>query len=133
MSQFRGLPDRPPSRAREKSSPTPASMRAFTLTLALAVPFGLAACNAEPEQTELGEDIQEEVEGPIEEEVQQELGVETDAAYGYEAYDTDADGMLSEVEYTTAGLDGEFGTYDADGDGFLNDAEWTVYEGEMEM
>ena len=90
----------------------------------------MAACNAEPEQTELGEDIQEEVEGPIEEEIQQEFGAETDATYGYEAYDTDADALLSEDEYTTAGLEGDFATYDTDADGYLNDEEWGAYETE---
>ena len=107
-------------------------MRTFILSLALALPFALVGCNAEPEQTELGEEMQEEAEGPIEEEVQQELGVETDA-YGYDAYDTDADGRLSEDEYTTGGLEGDFGTYDADADGYLNDEEWGVYETEYDL
>ncbi len=105
-------------------------MRFLTLPLAFAVSIGLAACNAEPEQTELGEDIQEEVEGPIEEEVQQELGVETDL---YGGYDADGDGFLSETEYTEAGLVGDFGEYDADGDGMYNEEEYGLYESSLDM
>ena len=107
-------------------------MRAFIFSLALSLPFGLAACNAEPEQTELGEDIQEEREGSIEEEVQQEFGVETDAPL-YGGYDTDNDMMLSETEYDAGIGDGAFATYDADGDGFLNDEEYGVYENSLNM
>jgi hypothetical protein len=105
-------------------------MRALTLTLAIALPFGLAACNAEPEQPEVIEDIQEDAEGPIEEEVQQELGIQTDA---YGGYDTDGDMLLSESEYDAGIGDGAFATYDTDGDGFLSEEEYGVYESSLEM
>ena len=52
---------------------------------------------------------------------------------GYGAYDTDADGLLSEDEYNTGIGDDAFGTYDADADGFLNDDEYGVYEESLEM
>lgn len=102
-------------------------MRAFTLALALALPFGLAACNAEPEQPEYIEDAQEEAVGPIEEEVQQELGVDTNAGT-FETYDTDADTRLSQTEYDAGVGDGNFSTYDTDADGYLTIEEYRVYE-----
>ena len=102
-------------------------MRAFTLALALSFPFALGACNAEPEQSEAVEDYEEATEGPIEEELDQELT-------GYSTYDTDNDGLFSEDEYNVGIGDDRFGEFDADGDGFLNEEEYVVYESEaMEM
>ena len=96
-------------------------MRAFTLSLALSLPFALAACNAEPEESEAAEDYEEAVEGPIEEEFDQELT-------GYSTYDADGDGLFSEDEYNTGIGDGAFGTYDTDADGYLSEEEYSVYE-----
>ena len=96
-------------------------MRAFILTFALTLPIGLAACSAEPEQTEYEEDLEEARVGPIEEELDQELT-------GYSTYDADGDGLFSEDEYNTGIGDGAFGTYDTDADGYLSEEEYTVYE-----
>ena len=103
-------------------------MRALVLPLALALPFGLAACNAEPEPAEVTEDYQEDVQGPVQEEVDQEL---TPTRYG--GYDTDSDGLLSNDEYDAGVGDGAFTTYDTDADGYLNDDEYGVYEDGLTM
>ena len=102
-------------------------MRALTLTLAIALPFGLAACNAEPEQPEAIEDAQEEAVGPIEEEVQQELGVDTNAGT-FGTYDTDADAMISRTEYDAGIGDTNFDIIDTDSDGFITEEEYVAYQ-----
>lgn len=109
----------------------------------------LAACNAEPEQPEPIEDAMEDMEGPIEEEVQQEFGLydtwDTDAddrltytefQEGYRSesrwneWDTDASGDLSEDEFNTAYSNyswytpGLYSEWDTDGDGMLTEDEW---------
>ena len=96
-------------------------MRAFTLALALSAPIALGACNAEPEQSEAVEDYEEDVQGPIQEEYDQELT-------GYSTYDLDNDGLFSEDEYNTGIGDNEFGTYDTNADGYLDENEYSVYE-----
>ena len=102
-------------------------MRALTLTLAVALPFGLAACNAEPEQPDVIEEAQEDAVGPVEEEVQQELGIDTNAgAFG--TYDTDADAMISRTEYDTGIGDTNFDIIDTDSDGFITEEEYMTYQ-----
>ena len=101
-------------------------MRTFTLALALTLPLALAACNAEPEESEAVEDYQEDVQGPIQEEVGQELT-------GYDSYDLDNDGLLSNDEYDAGIGDDDFGTYDTNADGFLDDDEYGVYEDGLTM
>ena len=114
--------------------PTP--MRAFILTLALAVPFALAGCadDATEEAYEDGAPVgdREDVIGDgeiFDEEGEPDANVLGD---GFTDYDGDADGRLSEEEYDAGIGDGAFSTYDTDGDGFLNDEEYGVYESSME-
>lgn len=91
------------------------------LTLLFAGAFFLAACNAEPEQPETMEDAVEDTEGPIEEEMQQELGL-------YDTFDADSDTYLTEDEFVTGySTTGLYDTYDADGDTYLTEEEYGTY------
>lgn len=87
--------------------------------------FFLAACNAEPEQPEVVEDTMEDMEGPIEEEVQQELGL-------YDTWDTDRDARLTRDEFGTGvGTGTWWNTWDTDADTYLTEDEFnTAYANE---
>ena len=92
----------------------------FSFALLLAGMLTLAACNAEPEQPEAVEDAIEDQEGPIEEELQQELGL-------YDTWDSDADTYLSEDEFATNyDQNGYYGTYDTDADTYLSEDEYNT-------
>ncbi len=113
--------------------------------------FFLAACNAEPEQPEAVEDAIEAREGPIEEEMQQELGLydtwDTDrdtrltatefnngvgTGTWWNDWDTDADNYLSNDEFNTAYANetwytpDTYGTWDTNGDNLLDQNEWNT-------
>jgi len=92
----------------------------LTLTLCILLTGGLflAACNAEPEQPEPVEDAIEDMEGPIEEEVQQELGL-------YDTWDTDDDALLTYTEFETGYTsDTWWDEWDADDDTYLSEEEF---------
>jgi hypothetical protein len=111
-------------------------MRAFILALGLTCTFGLTACE-DPGESQAVEDYEEATEGPIEEEFTEDDITDSDDALigtgGYDAYDTDDDGLLSVDEYDAGIGDGAFGTYDTDADGYLNDEEYGVYESTLTM
>lgn len=91
---------------------------ALTFCLLLTGALFLAACNAEPEQTELTEDAIEDMEGPIEEEVQQELGL-------YDTWDADADDRLTYTEFETGYTsDTWWDDWDTDDDTYLSEEEF---------
>jgi len=96
----------------------------FTLCLLFAGAFFLAACNAEPEQPEAAEDAMEDMEGPIEEEVQQELGL-------YDTWDADDDTQLTYAEFESGYTsDTWWDDWDADDDTYLSEDEFnTAYSG----
>lgn len=95
-------------------------MYRFTTVLLAAFMLTLAACNPEPEQPEVAEDAIEDREGPVEEELQQELGL-------YDTWDSDADGYLTEDEfYTSYDQTGYYDTYDTDADTYLSEEEYTT-------
>lgn len=104
-------------------------MRAFTLALALALPFGLTACadDATEEAYEEGAPLgdREDVVGDgevFDEPSEPDAGVLGDGLFT--DYDTDADGYLTEEEYNTGVGDANFSTYDTDADGRLSEAEY---------
>ena len=114
-------------------------MRAFILSLALALPLGVTltagADSAEEEAYEEGAPLGDREDVIGDGEVFDEEG-EPDANIlgdGFTSYDTDADGLLSEDEYNTGIGDENFGTYDTDADGFLSEDEYGVYEESLTM
>jgi hypothetical protein len=96
----------------------------FSFLLLFGGAFFLAACNAEPEQTELTEDAMEDMEGPIEEEVQQELGL-------YDTWDADRDDRLTYTEFE-GGYDSDswWDDWDADDDTYLSEDEFNTAYGD---
>ncbi len=109
-------------------------MRAFILTFALSLPLGLAACADSPSE-EAAEAIDEQTEERADaiEEQGDELAEAVEDGDLFGTYDTDGDMMISETEYTEAGLVGDFGEYDADGDGMYNEEEYGLYESSLDM
>lgn len=92
----------------------------FSFLLIFAGAFFLAACNAEPEQPEPVEDAMEDMEGPIEEEVQQELGL-------YDTWDANGDAQLTYTEFEEGyGSDSWWDDWDTDDDTYLSEDEFNT-------
>ncbi len=127
------------------------SINLLTVFMLFAGGILLSACNAEPEQPEAVEDAMEDMEGPIEEEIQQEFGLydtwdldrdarltSTEFRDGYatgtwwDDWDLDDDTYLSEDEFNSAYSNYSwytptlYGEWDTDGDGLLTEDEWNT-------
>ena len=102
-------------------------MRAFLITLALALPLSLAACADSPQEEAYEEGAppgdREDVIGDGE--IFDEPGEPEGNAF-LDA-DTDGDGMISGDEFSAIWVDGDITAYDTDGDGMVSEAELNAY------